>query len=641
MDPNLIYVKTASGESAVQQRTIVIQRNVRMVLILVDGQSSVADLTHKTGNLQLTENALTELEKGGFVELKQDSLLSESLQVAHEIRSSAIEKAMRLSSKEANHGKRPNLEQSESPLSTLLPALDETEMLSESEIKRMNTPISLNSEFFDAKDEVDFSASRFSLPSDMDISGKPISAKDAAKGKKHGKKGNSPVSKPSLLARLKSMWSSRADRVPDDKPIKIKPVRYKARGGTSWTTWAFLGLVGVLVLGCAATLLFPLNFLAPDLETAFSFAIGRPVSIQEVRVNAYPEPGLILGDVQLGQGSQVIRIREIKLQPDPTSLFSERRRLRKVVVSGTEFQLERISEMPAIFATLSDPNRSPKIGAILFQNTDISFGRLVLRNMEAQIQRDPADKMQALVARTIDKSLTLTAEPIAAIAKGIELTVEAFSWPNDVGSRFFSNSLNFKGRLEKDTMTISGLEIRIFDGLIKGDAIVHAGDMEPNLAGTVVFERIDASRLGESLGIGKKLAGSIAGSMQFTANSKTWPTILSSVNGSGEFSIQRGSFYGFDLANVVRHDSGVPLQGGSTNFDQMSGRMRLTPEKSQFYNLNIALGLMQSTGYVDLTKEDRLSGRMELLMKGSVNQIRIPVIVSGTLNSSVVQSVGR
>ena len=76
MDPNLIYVKTTAGENAIQERTRVIQRNVRMVLILVDGHSSVADLTRKIGNSQLTENALTELEGAGFIELKEDPLLS-------------------------------------------------------------------------------------------------------------------------------------------------------------------------------------------------------------------------------------------------------------------------------------------------------------------------------------------------------------------------------------------------------------------------------------------------------------------------------------------------------------------------------------------------------------------------------------
>jgi len=68
LDPDLIFAKTPSGEEAMLQRTRVVQRNTRMVLILVDGNATVAELCDKTGNAQLTENALLELENDGFIE---------------------------------------------------------------------------------------------------------------------------------------------------------------------------------------------------------------------------------------------------------------------------------------------------------------------------------------------------------------------------------------------------------------------------------------------------------------------------------------------------------------------------------------------------------------------------------------------
>ena len=91
------------------------------------------------------------------------------------------------------------------------------------------------------------------------------------------------------------------------------------------------------------------------------------------------------------------------------------------------------------------------------------------------------------------------------------------------------------------------------------------------------------------------------------------------------------------------HALGLPIavQGGMTAFEQMSGRIRLSPERNQFYDLNIASGLMQSTGYVDAARKGRLTGRLELQMKGSVNQTRVPVLVSGTLDTPAVQAVGR
>ena len=80
MDANLIYEKTPAGEEAVKQRTRVVQRNMRMVLILVDGKSTVAELYEKTGNAQIVDNAIADLERDGLVapKLEQDSMWEQS-----------------------------------------------------------------------------------------------------------------------------------------------------------------------------------------------------------------------------------------------------------------------------------------------------------------------------------------------------------------------------------------------------------------------------------------------------------------------------------------------------------------------------------------------------------------------------------
>lgn len=67
MDPNLIYAKTPTGDEAVRQSTRVVQRNLRMVLVLVDGKVSVSELSAKIGNPRLVETALRELEEGGYI----------------------------------------------------------------------------------------------------------------------------------------------------------------------------------------------------------------------------------------------------------------------------------------------------------------------------------------------------------------------------------------------------------------------------------------------------------------------------------------------------------------------------------------------------------------------------------------------
>ncbi|MBS1139682.1 MAG: hypothetical protein H6R13_1135 [Proteobacteria bacterium] len=67
MDPNLVYAKTPTGDEAVRQSTRVVQRNLRMVLVQVDGKTSVEELAGKIGNPRLVESALRELEEGGYI----------------------------------------------------------------------------------------------------------------------------------------------------------------------------------------------------------------------------------------------------------------------------------------------------------------------------------------------------------------------------------------------------------------------------------------------------------------------------------------------------------------------------------------------------------------------------------------------
>ena len=67
MDQNLVFAKTPIGDEAVRQRTHVSRRDLRMVLVLVDGKITVGELSTKLKNPSLVENALRDLEQGGYI----------------------------------------------------------------------------------------------------------------------------------------------------------------------------------------------------------------------------------------------------------------------------------------------------------------------------------------------------------------------------------------------------------------------------------------------------------------------------------------------------------------------------------------------------------------------------------------------
>ncbi len=92
MDKNLIFAKTPIGDEAVRQSTRVVQRNLRMVLVQVDGKMSVEELAAKIGDQRLVETALRELEEGGYIAptLEAVSVWQESKQRARKLKSLGI-----------------------------------------------------------------------------------------------------------------------------------------------------------------------------------------------------------------------------------------------------------------------------------------------------------------------------------------------------------------------------------------------------------------------------------------------------------------------------------------------------------------------------------------------------------------------
>ena len=58
MDKSTVFVKTQEGEEAMRQRTRLVQRNLRNILIMVDGQADVGDLAKRYGDEATTQAAL-------------------------------------------------------------------------------------------------------------------------------------------------------------------------------------------------------------------------------------------------------------------------------------------------------------------------------------------------------------------------------------------------------------------------------------------------------------------------------------------------------------------------------------------------------------------------------------------------------
>jgi hypothetical protein len=624
-DSELIYAKTTSGEEAMLQRTRVVQRNLRMVLILVDGNATVAELCDKTGNQQLTLSALLELENDGFIErrVEEDSVWTRGRRLAQQIKARAAQPLSEFST----FGKRtepppPRHSLPDAEVTRLIPAPEESPKrfslaatssppLAPSLPPRNSVPgPESRTVFFNKEEEV--SAAPTARPENA--------AEQAA---------------PSFVARVKALLGGGTDDAREGEGPDLKSLQGR-RLPMTWPMAAMLGSALLSALLVLTAFFFPYSRYLPTVESALAETTGQKISIEEMRVTIYPRPGLLLANVRVGNaaGEELMQIAELRLRPELGTLFSPRIVFAEMELRDLDLSATALTGLSRMFAATARESAEFGVQRVTISNANISFAGLGFDDLSGEVALSADGLLESVSLKSADRSLQVEAKPAAG---QLTLSAEGHAWRPSPKSPYRFDSFSFKGDVDGPRFVIKDMDLRIFSGRISGTVTLH-GDGAPAITGEIAFERISAKRFGAALGVGEQFDGDLAGVLRFSAMSETWSTIARSIYGQGSFTVSRGSLGGIDLPEAVRRFSDNPATlGGATRFEQLTGAISLTPERYRFSRLLLHAGTMQSTGQIEVNDDLQLRGRMAVQMRGRADPT-IPILISGTLKTPLLES---
>lgn len=609
LDHNRIYAKTVAGEEAMQQRTLVVQRNLRMVLILVDGNATVAELCNKTNQPELTCSALCELENDGFIEarVEKESVWSPERQRARE-EGLALADFSEFSSFGGNN----------SPISTSPPA------------QRLMPPVG------DAQGASTGILSGASLgvlsnspPSFSDRSA-PLSAFDSgtvflSKAEATSINDLPPAASESSMLENFSFFSKRGleKKGPDLKPIKRQPPRWYL----SWPAVLPFGALFLLLLLALVALFFPYAHYLPAMEAAIARTTGQAVKIGGMHLTFYPRPGLLLNDVQFGTPSEPgLVVGELRMQPALSSLWQPQLVLSSLELRAWTFSVQSVEQLTATLAATADKIEKPLIEQILFEKTGIVFAGLGITDLHGQARLTASGTLQSLSLSSADRRLQIDVSPEA---NGLAVKMQALDWKPAQDSPFLFSALNLQGHLRGRRLSLDNVDCRIFDGTASGSASL-TDQQRAGLTGELSFERINLGKFGEALGIGSQFQGNASGKMRFSATVQEATSLASSLNSDGSFTITRGNLLNIDLGEAVRRNSSKPIPlGGMTRFDRLSGTFHLAPMAYRFAQLSLTAGLLQGNGYLNVNRSQQVNGLITVAI--GRNQAPLPIAIGRTL----------
>lgn len=587
MDQSTVFVKTSEGEEAMRQRTRLVQRNLRNILIMVDGRATVADLVKRFGDENAAMTALNELLAGGYIADQTDQLDFTTPLPADDVpvltsqvalpESAPAAPSMPAPAPAAAHSQPPVIEEID------LPAM---------EYESLPPPSSKTS------------------PPNQSVPTPPgwiekIRAIFAGKPATEAKQGRSK--KPEAPFEEASFGGA-----------ELEPAR--SERGFNWTVLAGFALGGLAVLAGLTFLLYPYGRHLPDIERNASAMLQDSVKVGDIGFSLLPRPHLVLRNVSVGKEDAQLRIGSVQAVPDFLSLLGDRKVFRELTLANVTVKDAGLGRLAR--ATAGTP--SVTLQRIALRGVSLSAGGVQFSGFEGEIKLAGAGNVEAIELRNAEGTFRIQLQPQG---EGYRVAASANAWKSPFTPTLTFQTLEAQGRLRPGRLELDKLEGRAYEGLLAGRLSLDWTD-GAKLAGDLELKHMSATRLLAAIGSDLTAEGDLDARLKLSAQASDFGKLAGALRTGGSFEMGRGAVKGLDLVEAARTRG--PTRGGETKFEQLNGSLDCDPKECRLGNLRLASGLLKSDGNIGIARSGALKGALTVELKSSAGSVRMPLAVGGT-----------
>ena len=387
----------------------------------------------------------------------------------------------------------------------------------------------------------------------------------------------------------------------------------------------------VLLLALVLPYLLPLNRYLPQIQKIASDKLGEPVEIAELRLALLPLPSVTLKGITLGK-SPMTPIGAVTVRPDLGSLLSDVKVLRAVEIEGVTLN-QALIDIITVLATR--PSAGPQ--TILVKRIKLSAIQLDLDALQwgplrADITLDDRG-VSALVAGSEDKHFNLSLIP--SEKGGQLLKIEAKNWHLPLKPALKFDTFTAQGWLKEHELNLSEINASLYGGTLK--ATLKANWKQGwKVKGEAQVSQVELKEIVALLTTENRLNGKLNANGGYSMNAKEARQLAENLRGHFKFDVRHGVLHGLDLERAVTTLAMQGTRGGQTRFDDLSGSLAITGKRYQISQIKVISGVLSADGNVDIAPSKKLTGRVNVAMRGTASLIEVPLEVSGTLNDPVL-----
>ncbi len=422
---------------------------------------------------------------------------------------------------------------------------------------------------------------RKAASSDIPITGDDLGRSDISDDERK----LTPEARKALREREREVARARAR---GDQPAAKGASAYQRKQPVKWGKPVALALFFLLAGGVGVVNFLPLS--TSEYEKLATDAIGQPVKIGSARMWVLAGVQVRFERVSIGES---IRIAEVRAVPQLGSLLNENKEFSRVEVDKVTLPQSVLGG--ALFGSLKGDRL--RVARVVAKEVKLE-GPLALPmiDFDAAIGGDGRVNSVRLSGERVNGLITPKGDGVA-----FEATLGGFTVP--FVEKFAIADFGMKGTADRNSMTLTEFDGRLYDGLVGGKARITWG-AQWAVQGDIQGKGMNAAVFAPQL----VSQGRFDGKGRFALAGADPAKLAEGARLDGTFTVTKGALGSFDLSRALQSTSAQA--SGRTQFSELEGSAALANGALVLRDLKLSSGLLTANGTLDVDAAGGLSGRI-------------------------------
>ena len=325
-------------------------------------------------------------------------------------------------------------------------------------------------------------------------------------------------------------------------------------------------------------------------------------------------------------GSQELKASSVVLNFNFSALLSEIKAIHNLEINDLILNAETFDKALLWLQTAGGDTHYP-VTRMVLQRVRVSDDGLSLPSVNGVVDFDGQRHFAKAILKSEDGKISIELLPQQSRWQ-IALAIKKGYVPLLPDILF--NELTVKGELGVGEIKFHEIDGNLYGGMLTGSAHLTwlKGWQMQGLVNVKTMQLHDAL---PQFGI----AGEMDGDANFILRGEKLPLLAKAPHLDGKFLVKKGLINTIDMVETSRMPTRKVASNGRTHFDELSGVLQIDNNKKHLRQIKISAGVMSANGYVDISENKQLSGRLNVDLKIRADLGSVPLVLSGTLTEPV------